>query len=457
MASLLKADTILELFGSTPMLRINKLADPNGAALWAKVEYLNPGGSVKDRIALTIINNYEQEGRLQPGGVVVEATSGNTGMGLALVCAVRDYGAIFVMPDKVSDEKRRLLRAMGAEVVICPTAVESDDPRSYYSVARRLAQETPGAVLADQYENLANTQTHYDTTGPEIWEQMDGKIDAFVASMGTGGTITGVGRYLKERNPDIKIWAADPYGSILKAYKETRQISHGHPYLVEGIGEDIIPGNLDIDLVDEIVNVDDEDSFYTSRQMARKEGIFAGGSTGTIIKVAVDVAAAMRPDQVVVTIIPDTGSRYLSKHYSDEWMQDKGMLGRERVSLRRLRLMKGQELPPIVSVGPRMAVREALELMTKHNVSQLPVLDGPVNLGSVRESSLLAAALEDMAGLDRAVEEVMENAFPAVEESASVAHSIQLLLKHQAVILTKDSRPVGLITRHDVINFADGQ
>ncbi len=453
----LKADNILELIGRTPMLRINRLADPAGAALWAKVEYLNPGGSIKDRIAVRIIDDYERDGSLKPGGVVVEATSGNTGMGLALVCAVRDYGAIFVMPDKVSDEKRRLLRAMGAEVVICPTAVEADDPRSYYSVARRLAKETPGAVLADQYENVSNWQTHYETTGPEIWEQMGGRIDAFIASMGTGGTITGVGRYFKERNPDIKIWAADPYGSILKTFKETHKISPGHPYLVEGIGEDIVPGNLDIDLVDEIVNVNDELSFYTSRQLARKEGIFAGGSAGTIVKVAVDVAAAMRPDQVAVTLIPDTGTRYLSKHFSDEWLQDKGMLSRERVSLRHLRQMKGQELPHIVSIGPRQDVRAALALMTEHNVSQLPVLDGEKNLGSVRESSLLAGALEDMSRLEGPVEDVMEPAFPAVEESVSVAHSAQLLLKHQAVILTKDAHPVGFITRHDIINFTDGQ
>jgi len=322
-----KVDNILQLIGRTPMVRINKLADPNGAELWAKVEYLNPGGSLKDRAALRILEDYEKEGRLKPGGTVVEATSGNMGIGLAMACAVRGYNAILVMFDKASDEKRRLVRALGAEVVICPTDVAPDDPRSFYSVARRIAEETPGAVLANQYENPSNVQAHYDTTGPEIWEQMEGRIDALVASMGTCGTIIGAARYLKEQNPDIKVWAADPYGSVFKTYKDTGEITQGYLYLVEGIGEDTVPGILDIDLVDEIVNVSDKEAFYMARQLALQEGILGGGSTGTNLKVAVEVAAAMRPDQVVVTLIPDTGERYLSKLYSDEWMREKGMLG----------------------------------------------------------------------------------------------------------------------------------
>ena len=454
---MIMADNILQLIGRTPMVRINQLADPDGAVLWAKLEYLNPGHSIKDRIALRIIDDFEEQGVIKPGGTIVEATSGNTGMGLAMVCAIRGYSTIFVMPDKVSEEKRRLLRAMGAEVVICPTAVEAGDPASYYSVAKRLAQETPGAVLANQYDNPSNTWAHYDTTGPEIWEQTGGRLDAFVASLGTGGTITGAAGYLKEQDPRIKVWAADPYGSILKTYKDTGVMTQGHPYLVEGIGEDIIPGNMDLDLVDEIVNVSDEDSFQMSRQLARKEGIFGGGSSGTIMKLAVEVAADLLPGQVVVTLIPDTGERYLSKHFSDEWMREKGLLKREMVSLRQLRMMKDPNLPSIMSVGPRQLVREALDQMNSHNVSQLPVLEDHQNLGSVKESNLLTEALEDRGYLDQLVGEVMEDPFPTLEESASVAHSIQLLLKSQGVVLTKDHQPVGFITRHDVINISDRQ
>ncbi|MFB0515131.1 MAG: pyridoxal-phosphate dependent enzyme [Candidatus Neomarinimicrobiota bacterium] len=452
-----KVDNILQLIGRTPMVRINKLADPDGAELWAKLELFNPGGSVKDRAALRIIDDYEKEGRLKPGGTVVEATSGNMGFGLAMACAVRGYNAILAVLDKVSDEKRRLMEAMGAELVICPTAVAPDDPRSFYSVARRIAAETPGAVLINQYENPSNVQAHYDNTGPEIWEQMEGRIDALVASMGTGGTITGVAGYLKEKNPDIKVWAADPYGSIFKIYKETGEIIEGHPYLVEGIGEDAVPGIMDIELLDEIVNVSDGESFQMSRRMAREEGIIGGGSAGANMKVAVEVAAAMRPDQVVVTFIPDTGERYLSKIFSDGWMREKGLLSREMVSLRQLRQMKSPELPNIISANPTETVREVLNRMTSHNVSQLPILDEHRNIGSVRESSLLALSLEDTARLDQPVKEVMEEPFPVVDESASVAHAVPLLLKYQGVLLLKDGRPTGFITQYDVISYTDKQ
>jgi cystathionine beta-synthase len=321
-----KVESILELIGRTPIVRIKKLADPKGAELWAKVEYLNVGGSVKDRIALKIVEGFEKAGQLKAGGTVVEATSGNMGVGLAMVCAARGYQAVLVMFDKASAEKQRLAKAMGAKVIICPADVPADDPRSYYSVARRIADETPGAVLANQYHNPSNTQAHYETTGPEIWEQTEGRIDAFVASIGTGGTISGVARYLKEKKPEIKVWAADPVGSILKAYKETGEIVEGQQYLVEGIGDDMVPGALEVDLVDEIVNVSDKDSFHMARELARQEGIMGGGSTGTNMKLALDVAAAMHPDQVVVTIIPDTGERYLSKLYDDNWMLEKGIL-----------------------------------------------------------------------------------------------------------------------------------
>ncbi len=450
-----KVNNVLDLVGRTPLVRINKLADPNGAEIWAKIEFFNPGSSIKDRIAIRIIGDYEKQGLLKPGGTIIEATSGNTGMGLALVCAVKGYKCIFVMPDKISEEKRNVLRAMGAEVVICPTAVDADDPASFYSVSQRLVEETEGAILSNQYFNPSNVAAHYETTGPEIWEQTGGKIDALVASMGTGGTITGAGKYLKEKNPDIKIWAADPFGSIFKEYKDTGKITPGHPYLVEGIGEDMIPGILDIDLVDEIVNVTDEDSFYVSRQMARKEGILGGGSTGTNMKLALDVAAAMRPDQVVVTIIPDTGDRYLSKHYSDQWLNEKGLLSRDRVSLYRLNRLKDTSLISIISANPGESVRSALERMTNSNVSQLPVLDGDGNLGSLRESALLTLALKDQAVLEQPVRAVMEQPFPTLDETATVNQSKQLLLENQGIVTTRNAKIVGFITRHDIINFSD--
>jgi len=309
----------------------------------------------------------------------------------------------------------------------------------------------------NQYFNQSNVEAHYTTTAPEIWEQTEGRLDAFVASIGTGGTITGVARYLKERNPRIKVWAADPYGSVLKVYKDTGRLTKGHPYLVEGIGEDIIPGILDLDLVDEIVNVNDEDSFHYSRLLAQREGIFAGGSAGTIMKVALEVAAALAPDQVVVTIIPDTGERYLSKHHSDEWLRDKRMLRRETVTLQALNQNKDGKIPSLVSVASTQSVRETLARMSELNISQMPVLEGHRNVGSLRESALLAAALEEEAFLDRAVTDVMEDPFPTVDEHTSVAHSTPLLLKHQGLVLTSNDIPVGFITRHDVINFSEAK
>lgn len=448
-----RVESVLDLIGNTPLVRLNNLVDPDGAQVWVKLEYINPGSSVKDRIAIRIVDDYEKAGVLKPGGTIVEATSGNTGMGLALVAAVRGYKTIFVMPDKISEEKRRALRALGSEVIIAPTAVKSDDPTSYYSVAKRIVEETPGAVLANQYFNPSNVEAHYDTTGPEIWEQTEGKVDVFVSGLGTGGTVSGIGRYLKEKNPDLKIIGADPYGSILKVFKETGEMTSGYPYLVEGIGEDIIPGNLHLDLVDEIINVHDADAFHISRQLAKKEGIFAGSSTGTIIKVALEVAARMRPDQVVVSIIPDTGDRYLSKHYSDEWLAEKGMLDRDKMSIRRLRKLKKQDMPSIIHAVPTDTVRAALDQMRNHNFSQMPVLDGNNNLGSIRESSLLSSALKDNSFLDRKINDIMEKPFPSVDESTNVEQCIPMLLQYQGLVLTNNNLAVGFITRHDVIDI----
>jgi cystathionine beta-synthase len=443
-------ENILQLIGRTPMVKLNKLTKGIDALVLAKIESLNPGGSVKDRIGVAMIDAAEREGRLKPGGTVVEPTSGNTGIGVALVCAVRGYKAIFVMTDKASVEKVRYLKALGADVVVVPVSAKPDSPDHYVNTARRIARETPNAVLLYQYGNPANPEAHYQTTGPEIWEQTQGRITHFVAGIGTGGTISGVGRYLKEKNPKIRVIGADPYGSVFKTYKETGKLMEATPYLVEGIGQEIIPENVHMKYIDEIINVTDRDSFLMARKLSREEGIFCGGSTGTIAYVALQIARNLSKDDVVVFIVCDTGERYLSKFHSDEWMKEKRMLGVEKMTVGLLNQLK--DIPKLVAVGPNDKVADALHLMNAHGLSQLPVLEGNRSVGSLREGRLMAKLLKNRDLLQEPVSEVMEKSFPVVNENLAVEAAVKYLKDSPAVLIEEYGRIVGIITRYDVLD-----
>jgi cystathionine beta-synthase len=425
--------------------------------VYGKAEFFNPGGSVKDRIGLPIIERAERDGSLRPGGTIVEGTSGNTGVGLAIAAALKGYRCIFTMPDKMSQEKVRLLKAFGAEVIITPTAVPPDHPDNYVMMAKRIAKETPNAILANQFYNDANPEAHYATTGPELWEQSEGRITHFVAAAGTGGTLTGAGRFLKEKNPKIKIIAGDPQGSILSEMWKTKGTGkpEGAPYKVEGIGQDKIPGTLDMSVIDDYQTVTDRDAFSMARRLTREEGLFVGGSAGLITHVALELARKLDdPKAFVVTFLCDTGERYLSKLYNDEWMRENQMLDPEKGTLGTVLGTKSGDAPVVVSVAPGTTVRQALRLMSQHDVSQLPVMDGANCVGSVSDWSLSAKSLDNSKLLDMTVSEVMDPPFPMVDATQHVESVAKLLSKsNPAVLVRRDGTVQGIVTRSDLLQF----
>jgi cystathionine beta-synthase len=449
---------ILETIGWTPLVRLNRLTQGTRTPVYGKAEFFNPGGSVKDRIGIAMIEAAEREGRLKPGGLIVEATSGNTGVGLALAAAVKGYRCIFTMPDKMSQEKARLLRAFGAEVIITPTAVAPDHPDNYIVKGRAIAAAHENAIFADQHFNPVNPDVHYRTTGPEIWDQTDGKITHFVCAPGTGGTVSGVGRFLKERNPAVRVIAGDPVGSIYREYAESHRKGEGAPYKVEGIGGDKIPTSLDMDVIDEWMTVSDADAMAMARRLAREEALFCGSSTGVNLVVALEVARRVDdPAACVVTLLCDTGERYLSKVYNDEWLHENQMLASEHPTVADIVTRKDTAAPPLVSVAPQATVRQALNLMSTYNVSQLPVLEADDGVGSVSEQALMARALEDATMLDRPVGEHMDPPFPVVDADWPLDRVSALLSRETpAALVRRQGQLAGILTRYDLLHQLAG-
>jgi len=451
-------NNILETIGNTPIVKLNKITKDIPAQVYVKVETTNPGNSIKDRMALKMIEDAEKDGRLQPGGTIIECTSGNTGMGLAIAACVKGYKCIFTTTDKQSKEKVDILRAFGAEVIVCPTNVEADDPKSYYSIARRKSEEIPNSCWMNQYDNLSNRQAHYEQTGPEIWEQTEGKVTHFVVGVGTGGTISGTGRYLKEQNPNIKVWGIDTYGSVFKKYHETgifdpKEI---YPYVTEGIGEDILPENVDFKIIDHFEKVTDKDAAIMTRRLAREEGIFVGNSAGSAVAGLLQMADQLTKDDVVVIVLHDHGSRYVGKIFNDDWMRERGFLEAEPkakelpTAFDVLRSKKNKEF---ISISASATLQDAVEAFKSREISQMPVMEHDQLVGSISEKSILKAMLEDKDAMQKLVGDHVSPLFPYVQSSESISKISALISKDNSAVLVKDEAgATHIITQYDLIH-----
>ncbi|SHN04932.1 pyridoxal-phosphate dependent enzyme [Polaribacter sp. KT 15] len=447
------AKNILETIGNTPLVQLNSVTKEIEALVLAKVETFNPGNSVKDRMALKMIEDAEADGRLKPGGTIIEGTSGNTGMGLALAAIIKGYKCIFVISDKQSKEKMDILRAVGAEVIVCPTNVEPEDPRSYYSVSKRLGAETPNSWYVNQYDNPSNATAHYEQTGPEIWEQTAGKITHFVVGVGTGGTISGTAKYLKEKNPNIKIWGIDTYGSVFKKYHETGIFDENeiYPYITEGIGEDILPKNVDFSLIDGFTKVTDKDAAVYTRKIAKEEGIFVGNSAGSAIKGMLQLKEHFTKDDVVVVLFHDHGSRYVGKMFNDDWMRERGFLEDEIKTA--ADLIKNHSDKPLVTAQTEELVSHAIERMRDFKISQIPVKDVNGFVGSIDESVLLHNFISDKDIADKPIKDIMGKSYPIVEKSAKLEEISKLINKdNQAVLVALENGNHHIITKYDIIS-----
>jgi cystathionine beta-synthase len=447
------AKNILETIGNTPLVKLNKITSDVDALVLAKVEFFNPGNSVKDRMAVKMVEDAEADGRLKPGGTIVEGTSGNTGMGLALAAIIKGYKLICVSTDKQSKEKFDILRAVGAEVIVCPTDVDPKDPRSYYSTSKRISEETPNSWYVNQYDNPSNALAHYEQTGPEIWEQTEGKITHFVVGVGTGGTISGVGKYLKEKNPNIKIWGIDTYGSVFKKYHETGVFDENeiYSYITEGIGEDILPENVDFGVIDGFEKVTDKDAAVYTRKMAREEGIFAGNSCGAAVKGLIQLKSHFKKDDVVVVLLHDSGSRYVGKMYNDDWMRERGFLDESYLTAQDL--VKNHEDKPLVTVFAEELVSHAIAKMRKFGISQIPVMKDNTFVGSIDDSAIYQTLVEKPELRDAAISSIMGPAFPIVKSGTHIEELCKLINKSTpAVLVEADSGEKHIVTRYDIIS-----
>jgi len=452
----MRCQNILESVGRTPLIRLNRISEGLLPELWVKAEMLNPGGSVKDRIGITMIDEAERQGLLKPGGTIIEGTSGNTGMGLALVAAVRGYKCVFTTTDKQSKEKVDLLKALGAEVIVCPTAVEPEDPRSYYSVAKKLAREIPNSYYPNQYDNPSNPEAHYRTTGPEIWEDSEGRITHFVCGLGTGGTISGAGRYLKERNPRLRVIGVDPVGSLYYDFHKSGKVTRARTYVVEGIGEDFFPTTMDLEILDDVIQVQDEECFVVARKLAKLEGLFTGGSGGGCLSATLRLAKTLGPKEFVVALLPDTGMRYLSKVYNDEWMRERGyvessvpLTAAEVVSAKK----RSGKVRDLIIVRPYQTVFHALKTMQEQDISQIPVFEEQLPIGTLYEDQILTLALQGKDLRKLVVREVMSEPMPRVERDAPVER-ITHILSHgnPAVFVEMEGGRFEILTKYDLMS-----